>query len=496
MHDFLNSTSHHSQEIVVADEHQSWTKHDFQQQCGALVEHLSTLDGACVAFHMDNSPAWIALDLALSECNKIALPLPLFFTQAQCEHALCESGASWLISEAVLQLYPHSKTISVCGRQLHVYRLNGKATGYFAGTRKITFTSGSTGSPKGVCLSQATMMQVAHSLSQRLNLEKPRHLCLLPLAVLLENIAGVYAPLLSCGQIFAPSLHSLGYQGSQLQAPDKLLACISDFEPNTLILVPELLQLLVHACSRGWQPPSSLRFIAVGGARVDSYLLAQAIAFGLPVFQGYGLSEAGSVVALNTADGKLTGVGEVLPHLEYKIEHGQLYLRGPLYLGYLNGAQHNPESWLATEDLARQDTTGLVIHGRHKNQLILSNGRNVSPEWPEALLLSHCGVLQAVVFGEARAHLVALIYASSQLSDSQLTKLVTQTNSLLPDYARVDSWHRLEHPLSVQAELLTSNGRPRRDAIAHHYQTELTALYQTYTEEQALQPQIRLEKSI
>ncbi|QTL37656.1 AMP-binding protein [Pseudoalteromonas viridis] len=496
MRELLSRISHKLHEVVLASEQARWTRHAFQQQCDALAALVSELDGACIAFQMDNSPAWIAVDLVLSECNKVALPLPLFFTPAQCEHALSESGASWLFNDTELRNDTPFRTITVCECTLYVYRINSKATHYFAGTRKITFTSGSTGLPKGVCLSQTSMMQVARSLGQRLSLEKPRHLCLLPLAVLLENVAGVYAPLLSDGQIIVPSLKSLGYLGSQLQAPDKLLACISQFEPNTLILVPELLQLLVHACSQGWQAPKSLRFIAVGGARVDSHLLAQAITFGLPVFQGYGLSEAGSVVALNNVGGQLTGVGEVLPHLEYKIEQGQLFLKGPLFLGYLNGPEHSPQSWLATEDLASQDGRVLVINGRLKNQLILSSGRNVSPEWPESMLLAQPGVLQVVVFGDARAHLVALIYAASQLSDNQLSQLIIQTNDQLPDYARVASWHRLTQPLSAEAELMTSNGRPRRDAIARHYQTELNALYCICTETQALQPQTLLEKSI
>ncbi|WP_194868170.1 AMP-binding protein [Pseudoalteromonas sp. PPB1] len=485
MHKFLDKTPHSQQQVILEDEHGTWTKHLLQQASNELSGVFEELEGECVAFQMDNSAAWIAVDFALNDSNKIALPLPLFFTRAQCEHALLESGASWLLSETLNSDNVLSKTINVCGRTVYVYQLSSKPAAYFAGTRKITFTSGSTGTPKGVCLSDLTMQQVASSLCERLVLENPKHLCLLPLAVLLENVAGVYAPLLSGGQVITPSLNTLGYLGSQLQDPEKILMCISQFEPHTLILVPELLQLLVAACSAGWQAPESLVFIAVGGARVDESLLVKARNSGLPVFQGYGLSEAGSVVALSKVAPLSEGVGDVLPHLKYKIEQGQLFLRGPLYLGYLNGPEHSPEHWLATGDLIRQTESGLDIYGRLKNQLILSSGRNVSPEWPEALLLSQPGVAQVVVFGDAKTHLVALIYAASQLSDDQLEQHISLINSQLPDYARIGTWHRLAQPLSTSNELLTSNGRPKRDVIARYYRTELTALYCDNAELQA-----------
>ena len=69
------------------------------------------------------------------------------------------------------------------------------------GTRKITYTSGTTGNPKGVCLSAANQLNVARSLIEATGLTAPRHLCTLPLATLLENIAGVYAPLLAGGTV-------------------------------------------------------------------------------------------------------------------------------------------------------------------------------------------------------------------------------------------------------------------------------------------------------
>ena len=80
----------------------------------------------------------------------------------------------------------------------------------------------------------------------------------------------------------------------------RLLGTLSREQPNSLILVPELLQVLVVAAERGWQPPASLQFVAVGGAKVSRELLERADAAGIPVYEGYGLSECASVVCLNT----------------------------------------------------------------------------------------------------------------------------------------------------------------------------------------------------
>ena len=151
-------------------------------------------------------------------------------------------------------------------------------------TQKITFTSGSTGTPKGVCLSLESQLQVATSLYQSIGLEKPNHLCLLPLPVLLENLAGVYAPLLAGGTVNLVPLAELGFSGAQLLEPHKLIAAIERTEPNTLILVPELLTCLVAFAKQGWQAPKSLKFIAVGGAVVSQALIKQARELGLPVY--------------------------------------------------------------------------------------------------------------------------------------------------------------------------------------------------------------------
>src|SRR5690606_31233380 len=116
-----------------------------------------------------------------------------------------------------------------------------------ADTAKITFTSGSTGTPKGVCLSTGQCLQVAASLVTAVGLRAPRHLSLLPLSTLLENIAGVYMPLLADGEVLLPPPVAVGMAGSSGLNPEQLLLALGQWAPQTLILTPQFLALFDQA---------------------------------------------------------------------------------------------------------------------------------------------------------------------------------------------------------------------------------------------------------
>src|SRR5690554_2246890 len=136
-------------------------------------------------------------------------------------------------------------------------------------TAKITFTSGSTGTPKGVCLSAGQMAATAQALQERLDgVELQQHLCILPLATLLENIAGVYLPLLMGATVTVAPLQTLGMTGSSGLELGQLVAGLNQHQPHSVILVPELAMALVNAAEQGSLDTDSFRFLAVGGARV------------------------------------------------------------------------------------------------------------------------------------------------------------------------------------------------------------------------------------
>ncbi len=113
---------------------------------------------------------------------------------------------------------------------------------------------------------------------------------------------------------------------------------------------------------------------------------------------------------------------------------------------------------------------------------VTAYGRNVNPEWPESELIRFPEIAQAVVFGEAREHNVAVIQpANEQLPDTIMEKCIATANAELPDYARVHDWVRARQAFSPENGLLTASGKPQRDAVWNSYQTSIESLDSTDT---------------
>lgn len=467
--------------VVVEEEARVWTWAELRAQVLQLAARLQVLQLRRVALHADNGAAWLIVDLACQRAGLPCIPLPLFFAPAQQQHVLASAGVDALFTAAAAQFDAAQWQTTACGLTglSLLLRPVSAAPALPAGTGKVTFTSGSTGTPKGVCLSTAQQLLQGQALAQAVAVEAPRHLCVLPLGVLLENIGGVYAPLLAGGCVLLRPLQQLGFSGSALAEPKRLLAQLQALQPTTLILIPQLLQVLVQAAAAGWQPPA-FRFIAVGGARVAPELVGSARALGLPVYEGYGLSECASVVSLNTPQADRPGTcGRPLPQVRLELHDGEFCVRGNLMLGYLG----EPASWhpqrFATGDLGHLDADGFVhIDGRRKNLLISSYGRNIAPEWIESELLATLLFRDAVLLGDARPYCSALLYpATPGIDDARIQQAIDTLNARLPDYARIRRWWRLSQPLAAIPGLLTGNGRPRREAIAATFHDQIETLY-------------------
>jgi long-chain acyl-CoA synthetase len=447
---------------------------------------LKEMGGTRYALLADNGPAWVIADLALLENRVLQVPLPAYFAPAQIQHVLKDAGIDRVLTDQpdrLAQVLPDLKVIGQSRTSgltlLSCPPLQG-ASAAPTGTIKVTYTSGSTGTPKGVCLGLDGPLTVARTLAaQSSNLGVKRHLCLLPLPTLLENLAGVYAPLIAGATCLVPSLKTVGMSYGGVDAP-RLLATIAAQQPNSLILVPELLKLLVVAAEQGWRAPPTLKFIAVGGAAVPPDLLVRAHAVGLPAYEGYGLTECTSVVSLNLPGASRIGsAGRPLPHAHVRIDaEGQIHVRGSLLLGYLGDPQATPDE-VATGDLGELDAEGyLHIRGRLSNVLITSMGRNIAPEWIETLLLEHPAIGQVVLTGEGRPFVVAVVSpAGPGVPDHLIDHAIEKTNSGLPDYAAVRGWVRADNPFAFAEGLLTANGRPRRTAIMGRYRERIAALY-------------------
>jgi long-subunit acyl-CoA synthetase (AMP-forming) len=433
-------------------------------------EHVKVL-----ALALDNGVEAMLWDLAAMFEGLTCVALPPFFSPAQRNHCLEQSQAERVIAapelEEELQAAGYEKTGEFWCRDF------GDSNRMPKGTAKLTFTSGTTGTPKGVCLSAESILRVARELDQASKPTDPRHhLALLPLAILLENI-GCYAALYAGATLSLPSQKTLGIQGASGVSAPQLLGCLASRCPQSLILVPQLLLLLVSTAEQKAFDPQYLRFAAVGGARVSEDLLRRAERVGIPVYEGYGLSECASVVCLNHPQARRPGsVGRPLPHVQIRLaDDGEVLIKGSTLLSYLGEASPTAQ-WWPSGDLGEFDADGfLYLKGRKKHQFVTSFGRNVNPEWVEAELTQRRHIAQAFVYGEAMPRNHALLWPHHpDCTDEQLAAAVAQANEALPDYAQVHHWTRLGHPFTPANGLLTANGRPRRDAIVERYRAQLT----------------------
>ncbi len=267
----------------------------------------------------------------------------------------------------------------------------------------LVYTTGTTGNPKGVMLSHASLLFVAATSSRLRGLVSG------------DRAAGV----LPISHVYGLASVMLGtlYAGACLHLMPRfdaaaLLAQIRAGELTIVQGVPAMYARLLALAGPG-PVASSLRFCYAGGSPLDPQLKrAVETLFGLPLHNGYGLTESAPTVCQTRLDAPRadTSVGHPIPGVEVRIApSGELWVRGPnVMAGYYRdqaatAAVLMPGGWLATGDLARMDEDGsLFILGRLK-ELIIRSGFNVYPPEVEAALNSHPAVLQSAVVGRLLA---------------------------------------------------------------------------------------------
>lgn len=464
------------------------------QQLSADVDHVAQMlrerGLQSLALLADNGLAWALADLGAIAAGVRFVPIPPFFSAQQALHALRDAGVQALLVDPRLPLHPalgslrdEMLTLDATGTELRLLHLPAPSTaGVPAATQKITYTSGTTGQPKGVCLALEQMEAVAQNLAQSSGAAAGhRHLSVLPLSTLLENLGGLYAPLLAGATACLRPMAEVGLRGAAGLDAQRLVGALREHRANSAILVPQLLQAVVEALEAGAASLPDLRFVAVGGAPVSQRLLHRAAALGLPVHEGYGLSECASVVALNTPHAHRVGsVGRPMPHVRLDFApDGEILVGGNAFLGYAGAAPLSADDFVATGDYGRLDADGyLWLTGRKKNMFITAFGRNVAPEWVERELCLQPAIAQAAVFGEARPWNAAVIVPRAGVAAAAVDAALAAVNAELPDYARVTRWLPAAQPFTPANDQLTANGRLRRTAILERYGADLESLYQ------------------
>jgi long-subunit acyl-CoA synthetase (AMP-forming) len=348
------------------------------------------------------------LGATLAGCRVV--PVPAFFSPGQRQHLLSDAEAT------LIETLPRG-----AAEALPDYR---------GGAERVIYTSGTTGTPKGVVLGDRQITASIEGLAAALRpTAADRYLSALPRSQLLEQICGVFLPVLAGAEAVTCPEGLAALMGGDGPAFAQAAARL---DPTITVLAPRQLALWVAALEAGEAvAPRGLRYIAVGGAPVTPRLIEAAHRLGLPAAEGYGLSEACSVVALTPPEAVFPGGGmRPVAGITVEIEAGEIVVSGPTVMnGYL-GAPGAPARW-HTGDLGRIDGGRLWVEGRRDALIVRASGRNISPEWVEAAALADPAILAAALVDVEEA--LVLLLAPTRTPD--LTGLAARLEDL-PEYAR------------------------------------------------------------
>ena len=373
----------------------------------------------------------------------------------------------------------------------------------------IMYTSGTTGNPKGVMLTHGNLLSNAAAMLQ-IAPHRPDDVVLnwLPFSHIYARTVDHYKNLLA------------GILTCLAESADTVVQNLADVQPTHLASVPRFYEK-VYAGASSSEPAATKRNLSrIFGPRIDwmssggaPLPLAIALAYqqaGLILLQGYGLTESSPVISFNHKDKfKLATVGLPLPGVEVRIAaDGEVMTRGPHVMrGYWNNPAATAEAlrdgWLHTGDLGSLDDDGfLQITGRKKELLVMSTGKKVVPSYLEGLLLGDPCIDQAVIHGEGRSFLTALLVpnwdnvrhvlageGATLAGDPQercgqeevVALLERRVRGQLADVSRAEQVRKfviLPQPFTVAAEEMTVSLKLRRNVVLNKYARQLEALYQ------------------
>ncbi|MBZ5706220.1 MAG: AMP-binding protein [Acidobacteriia bacterium] len=244
---------------------------------------------------------------------------------------------------------------------------------------------------------------------------------------------------------------------------------------NTLIF-PTIREKMIGA---------NLKALICGSAPLNLDTQLFFMMLGIPVLQVYGLTETTAICTMDDPRRVEPGrVGPAISGVEMKLgESDEIIVRGPnIFPGYWNRPQETAKAlrdgWFHTGDQGEVNQAGnWRIIGRIKNLIILGSGHNVAPEPIEDEILQRVpGAQQVVLMGNGRSYLSAII--TGDVAREKAQAALDEVNSQLPHYKQVRAFHLHKEPFSIENDLLTANGKLKRDAIAARMRVEVEEMYQ------------------
>lgn len=414
-------------------------------------------------------------------------------------------------------------------------------------TATIVYTSGTTGPPKGVMLSHSNILSNSYASLLAMDIfPDDSFLSFLPLSHMLERTAGYYLPMMAGASVtFVRSIPDLAEDLVTIQ-PTVIIAVPRIFEKMHSAIITKVqtgskakAKLFETAIEVGWnnflyqqqrspwQMPllfhnildrlvgqkvrtklgGKLRIIIAGGAALSTDISKFFIGLGLPIYNGYGLTETSPVITVNRReDNRPDGVGRPLTDIEITTgENDELLVRGPCVMqGYWNNQSAtdeiiDSEGWLHTGDKAVIEDNHVRLTGRLKEIIVLSNGEKVAPTEMEMAISLDPLFEHNMVIGEGRPYLTLICVLNQfywedlaeQLGvtpspDSILLPQVKQAvheriETLLsgfPGFAFIKEFTLNLSPWTVEDGLLTPTMKMKRKAIERHMVKEIDTMYE------------------
>jgi long-chain acyl-CoA synthetase len=228
-----------------------------------------------------------------------------------------------------------------------------------------------------------------------------------------------------------------------------------------------------------------------GGAPLNPEVGLFFESLGITFLQGYGQTEAGPVIACNrpSAGIRLDTVGPPVKGVEVRIaEDGEIMVRGELVMhGYWRNQEETArvlrDGWLATGDIGHIDEKGRIkITDRKKDIIVNDKGDNVSPQRVEGMLTLQPEIAQAMVYGDRRPHLVALIVPDAEIAsapdrEERLKRALDRVNAELSVIEKIRRFILADEPFTIENEQLTPSLKIRRHVISAIYRERLDGLY-------------------
>jgi long-chain acyl-CoA synthetase len=521
----------------------SWTAYQrLVDHAACAWSNLGIQRGDRIALLAENRFEWLVADLSILTAGAANVSIHAPLNAAQVEYQLTDSGARWVVVSTAEQL---AKIVAVQSRlpelqgvvafdctdavgltkpflSWHGLLARGKqvehefapklraleATLNASDLAALMYTSGTTGEPKGVMLTHGNLVSNAVSTYGALAPDEDDVLLSwLPYSHIYARLCDHYLSILSgCVVALAEGL-------------EQITTNLKEIRPTHMTGVPRFYEKVwesVEKYQEGERPQRlrdifgpRLNWLSAGGAPLPVHVAEGFWKCGIKLLQGYGLTESSPVITFNTTEHNRIGtIGRPIPGVEVKVgADGELLSRGPhIMKGYWNKPEATAEAidaegWLHTGDLGSIDAGGFVtITGRKKELIVMSSGKKVAPALIEALLVADEYIDQAVVYGDRRSYLAALIVPNFTrlteqgcrlgINGSNVNDLVRNPDMLrfiesrvqerltcVSPQERVKRFALLSNPFTLANEELTTTLKLRRKVIFHRYQKEIDALY-------------------